>query len=85
MMMSASAPSTPLEDRMGWLIRIKARPICEYKNWCGYAALTRISRPRRFHDRCGGGRMYEIKKETQTTKAQRQESGINCQTSWPPL
>jgi hypothetical protein len=58
---SASAPSTPLEDRMGRLIRIKARPICEYKNWCGYAALTRISQPRRFHDRCGGGRMYEIK------------------------
>jgi hypothetical protein len=37
-MMNVSAPSTPLEDRMGRLIRIKARPICEYKNWCEYAA-----------------------------------------------
>jgi hypothetical protein len=43
---SASAPSTPLEDRMGQLIRVKAKPICEYKNWCRYAALTRISRPK---------------------------------------
>lgn len=32
--MNVSAPSTPLEDRMGRLIRIKAKPICEYKNWC---------------------------------------------------
>jgi hypothetical protein len=57
---SASAPSTPLEDRMGQLIRVKAKPICEYKNWCDYAALTRISRPKMFHDRCGGGSLCEI-------------------------
>jgi hypothetical protein len=43
---STSAPSTPLEERMGQLTRVKAKPICEYKNWCEYAALTRISRPK---------------------------------------
>ena len=31
-------PSTPLVERMGRLIRVKAKPICEYKNWCDYAA-----------------------------------------------
>jgi hypothetical protein len=29
------------------------------KNQCEYAALTRISRPKMFHDRCGGGRLCE--------------------------
>jgi hypothetical protein len=44
---------------MGRLIRVKAKPICEYKNWCEYATLTRISRPKMFHDRCGGGSLCE--------------------------
>jgi hypothetical protein len=30
---------------MGRMIRVKAKPICEYKNRCEYAALTRIIRP----------------------------------------
>ena len=62
MNVSASAPSTPLEDRMGPLIRVKARPICEYKNWCEYAALTRLSRPKNARLWCGGGTLYEAKK-----------------------
>jgi hypothetical protein len=43
------SPATPLADRMGRLIRIKAKPIYEYKNRCDYAALTRIIRPKAFH------------------------------------
>ena len=47
-------PAAPLADRMGRLIRIKATPICDYKNRCDYAALTRITRPKAFYHRCGG-------------------------------
>jgi hypothetical protein len=38
---------------MGRLIRIKAKRICEYKNSCEYAALTRIIQPKTFHHRDG--------------------------------
>ena len=41
------------------------------KNWCGYAALTRISRPKMFHDRCGGGRLCENEIKERATRLRR--------------